>query len=236
MRADKFIAQTLNISRNQASELIAAKSVLANGFLVLRASQELGENDKIELSESVYVSRAALKLKSYLKTSGFSVLDLSVLDAGCSTGGFMQVLLENGAKSVLGIDVGRAQISAQILKDTRANVLEETDIRGFISKDKFDLITCDVSFISLNLVLEALYKNLKDKGAIIALFKPQFEVGKEAKRNKKGVVTDERAIDKAMRDFELNSAKIGLIIKDKRECEVRGKEGNVEYFYHLVRP
>lgn len=235
MRADRLVSARLGISRNQASELIALGGVLADGAIIAKASQILSDDARIEQLGDVYVGRAALKLKSYLAMSGFSVAGLSVLDAGCSTGGFMQVLLASGAASVLGVDVGSGQISPLILQDPRAKVLEHTDIREFKSDNKFDLITCDVSFISLKLILSALKESAKTGASIIVLFKPQFEVGKEARRSKKGVVLDKKAILAAQKSFELEATKLNLVLVDFRECEVTGKEGNVEYFYRFVR-
>ncbi|BCX79659.1 TlyA family RNA methyltransferase [Campylobacter sp. 19-13652] len=235
MRADRLVSERLGISRNQASELIALGGVLADKAIIAKSSQILRDDAHIEQLGDVYVGRAALKLKTYLASSGFSVAGLSVLDVGCSTGGFMQVLLSSGVASVLGVDVGQGQISPLILQDTRARVFEQTDIRGFKSDDKFDLITCDVSFISLKLILEALCKNAKVGASIILLFKPQFEVGKEARRSKKGVVLDKKAILSAQKSFELEAARLNLVLADTRECGILGKEGNVEYFYRFVR-
>lgn len=235
MRADKLVSQRLNISRNQASELIANGGVLASGRVIAKPSEILHDEENIELVGDVYVGRAALKLKSYLASSGFSVAGMNALDVGCSTGGFMQILLENDVSSVLGVDVGQGQISPVILSNKRARVLEKTDIREFKSEDKFDLITCDVSFISLSFVLGALKENAKIGASIITLFKPQFEVGKEAKRSKKGVVMDKKAILASQKLYELEAARLGLILTDVKECEVSGKEGNVEYFYRFVR-
>lgn len=156
-----------------------------------------------------------------------------VLDVGSSTGGFVQILLQRGAKSVTALDVGSSQLSEILRRDPRVIVRENTDIREFASKKKFDLITCDVSFISLNLILKSLTSLAKS--ALIVLFKPQFEVGTEAKRNKKGVLKDEKAVCVARAKFEQLCAELGLAVLHAGACKITGKEGNREFFYLLKR-
>ena len=169
------------------------------------------------------------------KPSQKDILNLAgadVLDVGSSTGGFVQILLQHGAKSVTALDVGSSQLSEILRRDPRVIVRENTDIREFSSEKKFDLITCDVSFISLNLILKSLASLAKS--ALIVLFKPQFEVGTEAKRNKKGVLKDEKAVRAARAKFEL-CAELGLAVLHTGACKITGKEGNREFFYLLKR-
>ncbi|WP_367275107.1 SAM-dependent methyltransferase [uncultured Campylobacter sp.] len=156
-----------------------------------------------------------------------------VLDVGSSTGGFVQILLQRGAKSVTALDVGSSQLSEILRRDPRVIVRENTDIREFASEKKFDLITCDVSFISLNLILKSLASLAKS--ALIVLFKPQFEVGAEIKRNKKGVLKDEKAVCAARAKFERLCAELGLAVLHASACKITGKEGNREFFYLLKR-
>ncbi|WP_298706889.1 SAM-dependent methyltransferase [uncultured Campylobacter sp.] len=170
------------------------------------------------------------------KPSQKEILNLAgadVLDVGSSTGGFVQILLQRGAKSVTALDVGSSQLSEILRRDPRVIVRENTDIREFASKKKFDLITCDVSFISLNLILKSLASLAKS--ALIVLFKPQFEVGTEAKRNKKGVLKDEKAVCVARAKFEQLCAELGLATLHAGACKITGKEGNREFFYLLKR-
>ena len=170
------------------------------------------------------------------KPSQKEVLNLAgadVLDVGSSTGGFVQILLQRGAKSVTALDVGSSQLSEILRRDSRVIVRENTDIREFASKKKFDLITCDVSFISLNLILKSLASLAKS--ALIVLFKPQFEVGAEIKRNKKGVLKDEKAVCAARAKFERLCAELGLVVLQTSACKITGKEGNREFFYLLKR-
>ena len=170
------------------------------------------------------------------KPSQKEVLNLAgvdVLDVGSSTGGFVQILLQRGAKSVTALDVGSSQLSEILRRDPRVIVRENTDIREFASEKKFDLITCDVSFISLNLILKSLASLAKS--ALIVLFKPQFEVGAEIKRNKKGVLKDEKAARGARAKFERLCAELGLAALHASACKITGKEGNQEFFYLLKR-
>lgn len=170
------------------------------------------------------------------KPSQKDILNLAgadVLDVGSSTGGFVQILLQRGAKSVTALDVGSSQLSEILRRDPRVIVRENTDIREFTSEKKFDLITCDVSFISLNLILKSLASLAKS--ALIVLFKPQFEVGAEIKRNKKGVLKDEKAVRAARAKFERLCAELGLAVLHASACKITGKEGNREFFYLLKR-
>ena len=163
----------------------------------------------------------------------FNLAGADVLDVGSSTGGFVQILLQRGAKSVTALDVGSSQLSEILRRDPRVIVRENTDIREFESEKKFDLITCDVSFISLNLILKSLARLAKS--ALIVLFKPQFEVGAEVKRNKKGVLKDEKAVCAARAKFERLCAELGLAVLHASACKITGKEGNREFFYLLKR-
>ena len=145
----------------------------------------------------------------------------------------MQILLERGVKSVTGVDVGTDQLDASLRGDERVKIYEKTDVREFSKthKNEFNLITCDVSFISLAEILPAICELSGENSLIITLFKPQFEVGVGVKRNKKGVVTDMKAINLAMKRFEVMANSLGFKMIVCKECEVRGKEGNAEFFY-----
>ena len=229
MRFDLAAANYLNISRNKASELIKSGKILLNSSALKKPSFEVGEGAVISLIDEIFVGRGALKLKSFLAKYSLKILGKNALDIGSSTGGFVQILLQNNIKSVVALDVGSSQLDEKIRQDNRVKVFENTDFRIWYSDEKFDIITCDVSFIS---VIELLpYIDRYANNDIIVLFKPQFEVGIRVKRSKRGVVRDEKAIREARAKFELAAARLGWIMQITQECEIKGKEGNAEFFY-----
>lgn len=234
MRADEKVAVDLNISRNKASELIKAQKIFANSKLVSKPSQTLSPDEKISCDDEIFVGRGALKLKSFLESQKISIRGKNALDIGSSTGGFAQVLLLGGASSVVCVDVGEGQLADSLRRDERIVVRENTDIRDFASTydgKGFDLITADLSFIPLSLVLPCMKTLVNDE--IIVLFKPQFEVGLKAKRDKKGVVNDQKAINTALADFKGLCAEFGFKILAQVNCAIKGKNGNQEIFFHL---
>ena len=217
-------------SRNKAKELIKNKKIKVNGKIETKPSLNV-ENPKIEILEKIYVSRAAWKLKNYLEKYNISFENKEVLDVGSSTGGFSEVALESGAKKVVCVDVGNNQLHHKIRENEKVEVYENTDIRDFNYPKKFDILVSDVSFISLLKIFDKL-ANLSDE--MILLFKPQFEVGKEAKRDKRGVVIDKKAIERARENFEKYISRDFEILRSE-ESSIKGKEGNIEYIYHLRR-
>ena len=229
MRFDVFVAQNLNISRNKASELIKDGKILLNGEAQTKPAIEVSKEDMINLTDEIYVSRGALKLKSFLENYGLEIQGKTALDIGSSTGGFTQILLLNGAKKITALDVGSDQLDMSLRKEPKIALFENCDIRKFQSEEKFGIVTCDVAFISVLEILKDIDRLAKSD--IIILFKPQFEVGLNAKRNKKGVVKDEKAVARARAKFEKEAANLGWILRKSAECEVRGKEGNAEFFY-----
>lgn len=228
MRFDQFVAKNLNISRNKALNLIKADKVFLNNNIINEPSFNVNSGE-ILIKDKIYVSRGALKLKPFLDELNLNLNSLNALDVGSSTGGFVEILLQKGIKKVVALDVGTMQLDENLRTDCRVVVKENTDIRDFKSNVKFDIITCDISFISLKNVMQNL-KSLSN-GLIITLFKPQFEVGINAKRNKKGVVVDKKAIILARKNFELFCLNLGLKLILTKECEISGKNGNKEYFY-----
>ena len=177
-------------SRTKAQLLIKEGYVAVDGYVVDKPSFKAKEDAKIEIfGETRFVSRAARKLKGFLDVHLVTIEGKRCLDVGASTGGFTQILLERGAKSVTALDVGTSQLHETLRNDERVLSVESTDIREFQSKQPFEVVTCDVSFISLHHILSDLERLAN--GVLILLFKPQFEVGREAKRDRHGVVTDE---------------------------------------------
>ena len=231
IRLDEYLVKKgLVESRNKAKELIKSSKVKVDGRIETKPSLKV-ENPKIEILEKVYVSRAAWKLKNYLEKYGIDFKGKEVIDVGSSTGGFTQIALEKGAKKVVCVDVGSNQLHFKLRNNPKVEVYENTDIRNFTYKEKFDILVSDVSFISLFKIFDKL-STLSDE--MILLFKPQFEVGKEAKRDKRGVVIDKEAIKKARVNFEEYVSKDFEILRSE-ESSIKGREGNIEYIYHLRR-
>ncbi len=232
MRLDLYVSKLENISRNKASELIKNSCVFVNEKLVLKPSFDVND-EQVRLKETkFYLSRAGEKLAGFLDGFDADIKGKTCLDIGSSTGGFVQVLLECGAKKVVAVDVGSEQLHQSLRLDERVELYEQTDIRSFTSSERYELVTCDISFISFKDVFESI-----DKFAsryIIILFKPQFEVGRGVKRNKKGVVCDKTAVQKAQRDFEALSFTRWELLK-KENSKLRGKEGNEEVFYAFTK-
>lgn len=235
MRFDIFLAKEKDISRNKAAELINEKSVLLNGSFY-KASFDVSTllpPFKIELLKELYVSRAAYKLKGFLPQCGIDLKAAKgkkALDIGSSHGGFVQVLLEYSFE-VVAVDVGKDQLHASL--KPRVILHENTDIREFKSEDEFFVITADVSFISLTSLLP--FINSFKTSFLILLFKPEFEVGRHAKRNKRGVLKNKADVKKARDLFLKESLKLGWRLIACEPSLVLGKEGNLEYFYSFAK-
>ena len=235
MRLDSYVFEKgFAQSRNKAAELIKEGSVWVNGKVERKSSVEIGENDHVDVEKiSQYVSRAGLKLRGFINELSLHVKEAEVLDIGSSTGGFVQVWLEEDVKSVTAVDVGSEQLHPTLKGDSRIMLHENSDIRLFMPEKMYDMVSCDVSFIGISTLLEHIHRLAKRD--IIILFKPQFEVGKDVKRTTKGVVKDGSAIMRAHHQFEAQTTAIGWQLIDKRESLVKGKEGNVETFYYFKK-
>ena len=237
MRLDSYLVDSgLFESRNRASVAIKSGLVSVDAKVVTKPSFRVDELANVKVQESkFYISRAAKKLEEYLKEYNLPIDDARCLDIGSSTGGFTQMLLENGASSVDCVDVGKEQLHNSLRENSNVNVFEQTDIRDFKS-EPYDLIVSDVSFISLLKIVDSVDSlSSSSTTTICLLFKPQFEVGLGVKRDSKGVVLDKNAIESAKRDFELKTKELGWQIVDTRASRVSGKEGNIEHFYTFVK-
>ena len=233
MRLDIYLTQFLNIqSRNKAAEIIKSNKVKIDGKIVSKASFILNENMKVELlEENFYVSRAAYKLKYFLDEISIDMKMKNCLDIGSSTGGFTQILLENDVNKVVCVDVGSNQLHEKIKNDKRIEFFENQDIRTFQSKENFDIVTCDVSFISILNIINDINRLSKEK--IIILFKPQFEVGTNVKRDKKGVVKDKKAILRSREKFINECKLLNWELLYSSPSKLEGKDGNEEELFYF---
>ncbi len=235
MRLDELLVKKGVVgSRNRAQALIKEGSVKVDSKVVKKSSQRVEESSSVEiLADTIYVSRAAKKLDGFLKVHPVAIKNKRCLDVGASTGGFTQILLERGALSVTALDVGNSQLHKSLREDERVKCVESTDVRDFEVDEPFDIVTCDVSFISLHHILKSLDR--LSGSVLIILFKPQFEVGREAARDRRGVVKDEKALQEAQRGFEEACRELGWRLMAKEASTLPGKEGNREWFYCYVK-
>lgn len=235
MRLDSCLVELgLVESRNKAQQLIKDHAVSVDGKIIDKVSFEADETMSVTMADNAqYVSRAAIKLKGFLPFTQWDLTGLNALDIGSSTGGFTQVLLEEGVAHVTCVDVGSDQLHPSLRSDERVSVFENTDIRNFNPEKTYDIVTCDVAFIPLELVLE--FIDRLSARYVVILFKPQFQVGREVKRDKNGVVKDNSAIGKAMIKFEDTCSLLGWKLIAKEIAHIAGKEGNQETCYGFIK-
>jgi len=226
-------------SRQRARALIMAGKIQVNDQPVDKPGTFIRSHDNITLKgqEIRYVSRGGLKLESALKTFDVKVQDRTCLDVGASTGGFTDCLLQHGARQVFAVDVGYGQFAWKLRNDPRVSLFERTNIRHLSAESipvPIDLVVIDVSFISLKIVIPKVIDFLSPKGSIIALIKPQFEVGK-GKVGKGGVVRDPRqhqtVIEDLTRFFKDANLASGAVIPSP----IKGPKGNIEFLVALKR-
>ncbi|MDR1085086.1 MAG: TlyA family RNA methyltransferase [Deltaproteobacteria bacterium] len=242
--ADLAVLKGLTKTRSQAQALILAGRILADGLPVRKAGQLLSSEVYLSLKEGrTYVSRGGFKLAGALEDFNLEVKGLKVLDAGASTGGFTDCLLQKGASWVTAADVGRGLIDFSLRNDPRVLVIENLNLRRLTLneaeeklKAPFELITADLSFISLKLILPALAPLVIPGGHILALVKPQFEAGPE-KVGKKGIVKDPAVIKEATQSIiafvpALNPP---FTFLDQKPSRLTGAGGNQEIFIFLQR-
>ncbi len=234
MRLDIYLTKYNNIqSRNKSSELIKLQKVTVDGKIVTKPSFKIEEGmDVVINQDEFFVSRAAYKLKYFLEEFNIVIKDAEALDIGSSTGGFTQIALRNGVKSITCVDVGSNQLHESLKSDNRIIVQENTDIRSFHPNKKYDLVTCDVSFISILNILDDIARLASDK--IIILYKPQFEVGREVKRDSAGVVMDPEAVEKCRQEFIQQTRKHGWKLIYNNQSALAGKSGNVEELFYFT--
>ena len=234
MRLDKYLHfNSITTSRNKAQELILSKRVKVENKIITKSSYNITDEKVTILDDVIYVSRSALKLKSFLDSYAIDVKGKRALDIGSSTGGFVQVLCEKGVESVAAVDVGKDQLHKSIKENPKVTSYEETDIREFESKVRYDFVTCDVSFVGLSYIIKDIDRLSSDE--IVILFKPQFEVGKDVKRDKRGVVKDTKATILAFEKFEHLTFSLGWNLIQKDYSKIKGKAGNEEILYYFKK-
>jgi 23S rRNA (cytidine1920-2'-O)/16S rRNA (cytidine1409-2'-O)-methyltransferase len=226
-------------SRQRARALIMAGKVFVNGRRVDKPGFSVSSEDAIECkgNDLAYVSRGGLKLEAALRHISLDVNAAVCMDIGASTGGFTDCLLQHGAKRVYAVDVGYGQLAWKIRQDPRVVVIERTNVRHMADDaipEQVDLITIDVSFISLKIVVPSACRFMKRSGSILALIKPQFEVGK-GRVGKGGVVRDPQQHQQVIQDLSGFFGTQRLNPRRVYPSPVPGPKGNREFFILLTR-
>jgi len=236
----ELVRRELARSREQASDLIEARSVLVNGIPASKPATMVDAQTSIKLNgkRDDFVSRGGHKLAGALDAfTGVVVEGKRCLDAGASTGGFTDVLLRRGAEKVVAVDVGYGQLAWELRQDPRVVIHDRTNIRhltGEVIGDPIDLVVADLSFISLTLVLPALAAVSKPEADFVVMVKPQFEVGRE-KLGAGGVVRDPELRKTAVIEVADSAYDVGLGTLGIAASPLPGPAGNVEYFLWLRR-
>jgi 23S rRNA (cytidine1920-2'-O)/16S rRNA (cytidine1409-2'-O)-methyltransferase len=241
IRIDSLLVERgLVHSRTKAAALIMAGCVLADDVPVEKPSQRVPEDTELRIKgeDHPYVSRGGVKLAKALEVFDCDVAGRICMDVGASTGGFTDCLLKAGAARVYAIDVGYGQLAASISSDKRVVVMDRTNIRKLERSDipeEVDLAVIDVSFISLRSVLPKVNEFLADGADLIALIKPQFEVGRELV-GKGGIVKDPAAHELATNKVKEVGASLGLSCQGVVESPILGAKGNKEFLIHFLKP
>lgn len=240
LRLDRLLVERgLVESRERGQALILAGLVLVDGQKKDKAGSLVAGDAGVRILGEVlpYVSRGGLKLAAALKDFGVLVEGMTALDVGASTGGFTDCLLQHGCTKVYAVDVGYGQMAWTIRQDPRVVVIERANVRQLdpaLIPEAVDIAVIDVSFISLDKVVPAILQFLKPRAEIVALIKPQFEVGRD-QVGKGGIVRDEAARAAAVEKVQHLMQASGLVVKGMMPSPITGQEGNVEYLIHAVR-
>jgi 23S rRNA (cytidine1920-2'-O)/16S rRNA (cytidine1409-2'-O)-methyltransferase len=229
----ELVRRGLVASREQARSAIEASRVSVAGVTATKAATQVEESAAIEIDAAgkEYVSRGAHKLIGALDAFELDVAGTNALDAGASTGGFTQVLLERGAGQVMAVDVGYGQLAWSLRNDPRVVVRERVNVRQLSIEDlptRPDLVVADLSFISLTKVLPALVGVAAPGASFLVMVKPQFEVGRD--RVGSGVVTDPAVRIEAVAQVASAARELGLAVHGVSASPLPGPKGNVEYF------
>jgi 23S rRNA (cytidine1920-2'-O)/16S rRNA (cytidine1409-2'-O)-methyltransferase len=224
-------------SRERARALILAGHVRVNGQVVSKAGSPIATDAEVVLStpDHPYVGRGGIKLAHALDVFGLDVRQARALDIGASTGGFTDVLLQRGAASVIAVDVGHNQLDWRLRSDARVIVHEGVNARALtaaVVPYQVDVVTIDVSFISLTYILPSLVPFLTPEASIVALVKPQFEAGRH-EVGKGGLITDPAVHEAVVAGVIQAAAGLGLLTAAQTPSPITGATGNREFFVHL---
>ena len=235
-RLDNYLViHNLVTSRSKGQYEIEKGNVLVNGKVITKSSYKVSSEDEITIKDVFdYVSKGALKLLKAKESFNIDFNNKVMLDIGSSTGGFSEVALRNNISKVIAIDVGKDQFDNKLKIDSRVELHEETDIREYNVMDKIDIVTIDVSFISLTKVLEKI-KEESIMVDIVALIKPQFECGKEIADKYKGVPLNKEVHYNVINNTIKSFNEIGFNIQKLTYSPIKGGSGNIEYLGYFIK-
>ncbi|MBN2495267.1 MAG: TlyA family RNA methyltransferase [Deltaproteobacteria bacterium] len=240
-RLDRLLVERgLAPSRARAQALVLAGKVIVGDARVDKPGTRIDLDAPIRLRgpDHAFVSRGGLKLDFALERFALEVGGAVALDAGASTGGFTDCLLQRGAVRVYALDVGRGQLHQRLRADARVVVMERCNVRALVPDDlgePVDIAVLDLAFISLRLALPPVLACVRAGGALVPLVKPQFELRRE-QVGKGGIVRDEALQREAVEGIEAFASELGCELRGKVASPIRGADGNQEYLLHLYKP
>jgi 23S rRNA (cytidine1920-2'-O)/16S rRNA (cytidine1409-2'-O)-methyltransferase len=228
-------------SREQAAAAVEAGRVLVAGALATKVARLVAPGEPVELvgPPPRFVSRGGEKLDAALELFAVEVRGARVLDAGASTGGFTDCLLQHGAREVVAVDVGYGQLHERLRADPRVANRERTNVRGLTAVaigGPVDVVVADLSFISLRTVLPALLAVSAPGADLVLLVKPQFEAGRAEAARGKGVITDPAIWERVLAELAAALGEAGAAMMGTMVSPLRGADGNVEFLIHAVAP
>ena len=235
-----LVERELLETREKAKREIMAGNVIVNEQVVTKAGTMFKDDDDLNIrikNKLKYVSRGGLKLEKALQVFDLSVDGATTIDIGASTGGFTDVMLQNGADLVFAVDVGTNQLAWKLRQDPRVVSMEQFNFR-YAEKTDFEqepsFASIDVSFISLSLILPALHRVLADQGQVVALVKPQFEAGRE-QIGKNGIIRDAKVHQHVLESVTTMSVEEGFSVLGLDFSPIQGGHGNIEFLAYLKK-
>jgi 23S rRNA (cytidine1920-2'-O)/16S rRNA (cytidine1409-2'-O)-methyltransferase len=235
----ELVRRGLVASRTEAQALIADDRVLVAGAVAAKASRLVASGEPLEVvgPPPRFVGRGGLKLDHALEAFGIDVGGLRALDAGASTGGFTDCLLQRGARAVVALDVGHGQLHERLVADPRVVNLERTNVRNVdpeLIGGPVDMVVGDLSFISLALVVGPLLRVCKPGAAMVLLVKPQFEAGRHEVARGRGVITDPAIWERVRREVQEVFEEHGCTVRGWVDSPITGADGNREFLVHAL--
>lgn len=236
-----LVRRALVASRSEAQQLIEEHRVLVNGAVADKAARQVAPGDQVVIAGPPprFVGRGGLKLDHALDAFALDVAGLRALDAGASTGGFTDCLLQRGAAHVVAVDVGHGQLHERLRADTRVTNLERTNVRRLTTEaigGPVDLVVGDLSFISLRLVIDPLRSVCHPGAPMVLLVKPQFEAGRSEVSRGRGVITDPAVWDRVHAEIDAAVAEAGCSVVGWTDSPITGADGNHEFLIHARVP